>query len=92
MATDAANYVPINCEFHDLLEVHAMRRRPIVLRFLGADGQARQRQAGVADVYSGGGAEFLVLADGEQIRLDRLIEVDGVLLADFEAGVCAYPA
>ncbi|HEY9100547.1 hypothetical protein [Chitinimonas sp.] len=92
MDIDTANYVPINCEFHDLLEVHATRRKPVTLRFVGVDGRPQQRLVGVADVYSRGGAEYLALADGELIRLDRLIEVDGVLLADFEAGICAPAA
>ena len=74
------SYVPISCEFHDLLEVHATTRRPTALRFRDSSGTEQARSAVITDVYARSGAEYLSMDSGETLRLDQLIEVAGVEL------------
>lgn len=72
-------YVPIDCEFHDVLEAIATRRTrvPIVFR---RDDDPVTLHARIVDIVVRDGAEYLVLDSGESIRLDRLIAVDGIEL------------
>jgi len=77
------DYRPISCEFHDVLESLATRRRRAVVVYRTDDGTTRQTEATLADLFGRGGIEYVTLDSGEEIRLDRLVSVDGVRLADF---------
>jgi Rho-binding antiterminator len=83
MTATPSNYQPISCEFHDLLEVHATRRKPARIALLDADGAEQLRNAVITDVYAKAGADYLAMSTGETLRLDQLIEVDGARLADY---------
>ncbi|HEY1090927.1 MAG TPA: hypothetical protein VGE47_07545 [Burkholderiaceae bacterium] len=85
MRSKQASYQPISCELHDLLEARATARQPVPLRFVDADGTVQLRSAGIADVFAREGAEYLVLSTGENLRLDRLVEVDGISFRALEA-------
>lgn len=76
-------YQPISCDFHDLLEVHALQRRPTAVRFCDADGQLQTREALITDVHAKSGADYLTLSTGETVRLDQLIQVGQAKLADY---------
>lgn len=54
-----------------------MRKRPVTVRFRGRDGGVEALEASLVDVFSRDGAEWLRLDSGREIRLDRLVEVDG---------------
>lgn len=77
--TDSDAYAPIDCGLHDELQLLAMRRREVDLRVRAeAEGDpARELRDRIVDVYTRGGAEWIRLGSGEEIRLDRLVEVDG---------------
>lgn len=78
-------YHPISCEFHDRLEDIATLRKTVRIRFTDAAGSDQERDVRIADVFAHAGEEFLLLSTGEHVRLDWLVEVDGVHLADFDA-------
>lgn len=83
-------YRPIACGLHDELQLRAMRRIAVTLRYREDDGgdapgdepTVRERAGRVVDVRTRAGAEYLVLDDGTEIRLDRLVEVDGIHFGD----------
>jgi Rho-binding antiterminator len=77
------DYQPISCDFHDLLEVHATKRKATQVQFRDASGQLQTREAIITDVYAKDGADYLSLSTGEILRLDQLIEVDKARLADY---------
>lgn len=82
--TDAfGTYTPINCEFHDVLEALATTRKPAAIRFLDESGAAHLRTATVVDLYARNGVEYLSLSSGETVRLDRILEADGEILANY---------
>ena len=83
MSDQASNYQPISCEYHDLLEVHATKRAPARVTFRDDDGAVKTVSAVITDVFARAGADYLSLSSGETLRLDQLIDVDGVKLADF---------
>jgi Rho-binding antiterminator len=70
-------YEPIDCSLHDRLEALATvgRRVEIVVRDVA--GGERVLVDRLVDVYARGGAEYIRTGGGEEIRLDRLVRVDG---------------
>lgn len=70
-------YEPISCDYHDLLEAAAVKKREVELEF-EAQG-VRQRERGlIADVFSADGAEYVRLDahnGSRQIRLDRILSM-----------------
>lgn len=71
-------YHPIDCGYHDRLLALATLRRPCEVVYSDGAGEPRAAHDRIEDVFSRGGAEWLRLADGTEVRLDRLLRVDGV--------------
>jgi Rho-binding antiterminator len=84
-------YAPVDCEFHDVLESLATLRKRARIVFRGPAGDREVRDAMVTDVFVRDSAEYLQLDNGETIRLDRLIEADGVALPETPTNRCALP-
>lgn len=78
-------YVPINCEFHDVLEATAVRRQPATIRYLDEEGQLRVVQARILDLHAANAVEYMRLDDGGVVRLDRIVGVDEAERGAFEA-------
>jgi Rho-binding antiterminator len=76
-------YSPVSCDFHDVLEATATLRRRAAIAFLAPAGDRMQVSDRIVDFVTRGDGEYLLLASGEAIRLDRVVSVDGVRLADF---------
>lgn len=72
-------YIPISCSMHDKLLAHATKRQPCELVVEGDDAEKEPRLVAglIVDVFSRDGAEYLRLRDGDLIRLDKLVTVDG---------------
>lgn len=70
-------YVPIDCHFHDRLEELAVTKAECTIEFWDADGVACSLNTRVEDVFARNGEEFIDLASGHRVRLDRLIRVNG---------------
>jgi len=83
MTDFSAMYTPINCEFHDLLESLATRRRIAKIRFRDGEGTSQLCTAAIIDLYARNGAEYVSLSTGETLRLDQLLEVDGEVLEKY---------
>ena len=85
MPSDAMtdDYRPISCDFHDVLEIRAMKKEHCAVEFIGDDGKKRLVVAAITDVFAKDGEEFLTLDSNETVRLDRIVSVDGVRLSDF---------
>ena len=71
-------YRPIDCGFYDRIEQAAVRGTEIPLAYLNPDGAEVGTRARVADVYSRAGAEYLRLDSGAEVRLDRVLALDGI--------------
>lgn len=76
------SYVPISCDFHSELELRALRHQPVEIRYLDSSGETSV-VAQIEDLYTRNGEEFLLLPDGQEIRLDRLVSVDGLSLENY---------
>ncbi len=70
-------YVPISCDFYDELELRALRGKPVALHYQKADQEVRIT-AWIRTFETRNKEEFMQLENGEEIRLDRLISIDGI--------------
>lgn len=71
-------YRPIGCASHDRLEAIAVKGREGVFLWESPSGGTASAVARIRDIQVRNGAEFLILFDGTEIRLDLLRKVDGV--------------
>lgn len=84
-------YVPINCEFHDVLESTAVMRRAAIFVLHAPDEPTTTARARIVDLYARDGMEYMRLDDGTIARLDHIVSVDGLAQASF-ADACALPS
>ncbi len=68
-------YRPIDCGIHDQLEHVAVLRRLCRIRFQGENGGEQIALTRIVDIFARNGEEFVRLESGDEVRLDRLIEV-----------------
>jgi len=80
-------YVPVACEFHDVIEGLAATRRVAQLAWRDEHDRRQTVTGRVTDVYARQGAEYLSMETGEVVRLDRLIEADGIAADRFAPDV-----
>lgn len=71
------DYCLVDCGFHDQLEALATRRQTCQISYRTVTGEVVEVQDQIVDVYAANQADFLKLKDGTEIRLDRLISVNG---------------
>ncbi len=72
-------YQPINCSYYDRLEAWATTKKEVSIKYL-EDNEETVVKAKIVDFFIVDGAEFLKLESGLSIRLDFLLEVDGIAL------------
>jgi Rho-binding antiterminator len=71
------DYCLVDCGFHDQLEALATLRQTCQIFYHTVTGEIVRVQDQIVDVYAANQADFLKLKDGTEIRLDRLISVNG---------------
>ncbi|MFK7772326.1 MAG: Rho-binding antiterminator [Saprospiraceae bacterium] len=70
-------YVPINCDFYDEIEIHAMRKSKIMVVYLSENEKQTTIEGVIKNVFAKNKEEFLEMESGLIFRLDRLISLDG---------------
>jgi Rho-binding antiterminator len=70
-------YQPIDCGFYDRLEIAAMRRKVVKL-LITTETAPQLIESRIVDLQARQGEEFMYLENGQVIRLDRLISMDGL--------------
>lgn len=80
--TDCSNasanpYQAVSCSFYDELEALATLHQICTIRYRAETGEATSIESKIIDLYTSNKSEFLKLQDGTEVRLDRLISVDG---------------
>ena len=76
------NYRLVDCGFHDQLEALSTLRQPCQITYRNVVEESVAEEivevhTQIVDVYAANKADFLKLKDGTEIRLDRLLSVDG---------------
>jgi Rho-binding antiterminator len=70
-------YVPVSCDFHDQLAALATLRQKCQIVYRTEADDVIEVEGWIIDVYAANRADYLKLKDGAQIRLDRIISVNG---------------
>ena len=74
--TTNEKYIPINCNYYDELELFALRKTNCKIVLLG-EKEEETIQGLIQNLYTRKGEEFMLLNDGKEIRLDKIISVNG---------------
>ena len=72
----AKPYQPIDCGVYDHFEAAIVQRRVVTLTYLDASGQTVSKQVQLTDLRTENGEEYVQLAGGEWVRLDRVSSLD----------------
>lgn len=76
-----SGYEPVDCGFHDRLELHVLRGGEVEMAVSEPGGVTRELTGRITDLVSRSGEEFarVELSSGGdvEVRLDRLVRVDG---------------
>lgn len=67
-------YEPIDCGVHDQFLEWATLRQPVAITYESNNGDTSVANDVIKDVYTKDGAEYLRLADGLEIRLDKITD------------------
>ena len=70
-------YTPIDCNYYDKIEETIVFRKEVLLEYVGEQGESIQLTTKIKDTLAVSGEEFIVLPDGEKIRMDRIVQIDG---------------
>ena len=70
-------YQPVNCNFYDDLETLATLHKKCEIIFWSDNGAKSVLYDQILDLYARDGIEYLKLSSGLEIRLDKLVEIDG---------------
>ena len=76
------NYQPIACNFYDNFEAAIVQRRVVELTYLNVDGSLVDQETLLRDLKTHRTEEFVQLASGEWLRLDRIVSVDGIVAGE----------
>ena len=72
------DYVPIDCGYYDELEALATLRQASQIIFLSEFGETLSITSLIKDFFIVDKVEYMLLATGIEIRLDRIISVNGL--------------
>ena len=72
-------YKPIACGLYDELELRALRKQKVSLAFLNDNGETETIECIISDLFSKDKIEFFKTTDGRIIRLDDILELDGII-------------
>lgn len=75
-------YIPIACQFYDLIELFALSGKKVNIRYI--DSQKEKSIVSVIkDTQTTKEGEFLILQDKQRIRMDFIISIEDKNLNDF---------
>ena len=79
-------YQPINCNFYDILEATAVKRKTVPIVII-EDKIQKKIESKIIDLYAKDSIEYMVMENDKTIRLDQIVSVDGVILEGFGCGI-----
>ena len=82
------DYRPINCSYYDELEAIATLKKVVTIVYHNEQGEEVNVATRITNLYTRNKEEFMVLENGTQFRLDRLISADGkAVVGDSSCGL-----
>jgi Rho-binding antiterminator len=78
MKFNMKNYMPINCNYYDVLEGYATLRQKVKIDYVNDEGEPIVEETLFKDFQTKNKEEFALLASGTVVRLDRITHVTPV--------------
>lgn len=72
------DYQPISCSYYDHLEALAVRGVAVQLLYVADTGTETEVHTRITDLLTRDGVEYLYTDTGAEIRLDKLLSVNGL--------------
>ncbi len=73
-------YKPIACSFYDIIETAAVKKSDINITYLN-NGEITERvNVQITSINSKNKAEYITLSDNTEVRLDKILTINGVVL------------
>ncbi len=69
-------YKPIGCQYYDVLELNSSRKTVCTIAYFETEKTVRTVESTIEDIFTKDKVEFLKLADGTEIRLDKILSVN----------------
>ncbi|WP_367390957.1 hypothetical protein [Lewinella sp. LCG006] len=82
------DYQPINCSYYDELEAMATLKKVIPIVYRNDRGEEVLIATRITNLYTRNKEEFMVLENGLEFRLDRLVSADGKVV--IEGNACRF--
>jgi len=76
-------YQPISCDYYDELEIVAMRQTVAQIVFKNESGEENTISTKIKTLQTRNSEEFLILENGDEIRLDKLISMNGKIVKNY---------
>lgn len=77
------DYSPIDCGFHDVLLSKATLREYCKIQYYTEIKEFITTNSLIKDVFTKDGEEFMELTLGENIRLDRVVSINGMFAPNY---------
>ena len=68
-----SDYQPVSCDMHSRLELLAMHKTRVLLTIIESEHLLKGI---IQDIRIHDGAEYLLLTDGREVRLDTIVSVE----------------
>ena len=76
--TQMTDYKPINCGFYDYLEAAAIKKEYSRIHYFSEIHELLKVDAIIRGFFIREGAEYMQLNTGQEIRLDKIVGINGV--------------
>ncbi|MBU2494719.1 MAG: hypothetical protein KJ571_19015 [Bacteroidetes bacterium] len=70
-------YKPIACGLYDELELLALKNVKVLIKFIDEHGKIIKCNSVISELFSENKVEYIKLTEGQVIRLDNLVDVNG---------------
>lgn len=77
-ALPRTNYQPIDCNFYDNFEAAIVQRRSVKIEYRGLEKRPLRVETRLLDTKTHKTEEYVQFRNGDWLRLDRVVSVDGV--------------
>lgn len=76
-------YQPISCDYYDELEIVAMRQTVAEIIFKNEKEEEITISTKIKTLQTRNSEEFLILENGDEIRLDKLLSMNGKVVKNY---------
>ncbi len=71
-------YQPINCDIYDHIEIFSMHNTVVEIEYRDESDQVLEIKTRILDTKVANKEEFIILENGQEIRMDYLIRIEDV--------------